>query len=76
MNQNGTIHLVAPSYYNPASGSTRAQVRTDVFGPQQELDDMKFLQSIYYFLIEMGRARAAAILAQRGDHEGARRLMD
>jgi len=37
---------------------------------------MKFLQSIYYFLIEIGRARAAAILAQRGDHEGARRLMD
>jgi len=24
----------------------------------------------------MGRARAAAMLAQRGDHEGARRLMD
>jgi hypothetical protein len=37
---------------------------------------MKFLQYIYYFLIEMGRARAAMMLAQRGDHEGARRLMD
>ena len=37
---------------------------------------MKFLRSIYYFLIEMGRARAAAKLAQRGDHAGAQRLMD
>ena len=37
---------------------------------------MNILQSIYYFLIEMGRARAAAILAQRGDHAGAQRLMD
>jgi hypothetical protein len=37
---------------------------------------MKFLLSIYYFLIEIGRIRAAAILAQRGDHAGAQRLMD
>jgi hypothetical protein len=37
---------------------------------------MKILQAIYNFLIEMGRARAAAILAQRGDHAGAQRLMD
>lgn len=37
---------------------------------------MKILKTIYYFLIEMGRARAAAMLAQRGDHAGARRLMD
>jgi hypothetical protein len=37
---------------------------------------MSFFKSIYYFLIEMGRARAAAILAQRGDHAGAQRLMD
>lgn len=37
---------------------------------------MRILKSIYYFLIEMGRARAAAMLAQRGDHAGARRLMD
>jgi hypothetical protein len=37
---------------------------------------MKILKSIYYFLIEMGRARAAMMLANRGDHAGARRLMD
>ena len=37
---------------------------------------MRILKAIYYFLIEMGRARAAAMLAQRGDHAGARRLMD
>jgi hypothetical protein len=36
---------------------------------------MKFLQSIYYFLIEISRARAAMMLAQRGDYEGVRRLM-
>jgi hypothetical protein len=37
---------------------------------------MKILNAIYYFLIEIGRARAAMKLAQRGDHAGARRLMD
>ena len=37
---------------------------------------MKILKTIYYFLIEMGRARAVSMLAQRGDHAGARRLMD
>jgi len=37
---------------------------------------MKVLKSIYYFLIEMGRARAAMMLANRGDHAGAQRLMD
>ena len=58
------------------SGSIGAQVRDHVFSPQQELDDMKILNAIYYFLIEMGRARAAAKLAQRGDHAGAQRLMD
>jgi hypothetical protein len=58
------------------SRSIGAQIRVDVFGPQQELDGMKILKSIYFFLIEMGRARAAMILAQRGDHAGARRLMD
>ena len=37
---------------------------------------MQILKFIYNCLIEMGRARAAAKLAQRGDHAGAQRLMD
>ena len=58
-----------------SSGSTGAQVWTDVFGPQQELDGMKILNSIYKFLENFGRARAAMHLAAMGDHEGAKRLM-
>jgi len=37
--------------------------------------DMIIIKSIYNFLAEMGRARAATHLAQRGDHRGAKRLM-
>jgi hypothetical protein len=36
---------------------------------------MSILRSIYNFLYDMGRARAAAHLAHRGDYAGARRLM-
>jgi hypothetical protein len=30
---------------------------------------------IYNFFAQMGRARAAAIMARNGDHAGARRIM-
>jgi hypothetical protein len=33
------------------------------------------LKSIYNFLEDIGRARAATHLAALGDHEGARRIM-
>jgi len=36
---------------------------------------MKILKSIYYFLGDIGRVRAASHLAHRGDHAGAQRLM-
>lgn len=36
---------------------------------------MKILKSIYNFLGEVGRVRAASHLARRGDHAGAKRLM-
>jgi hypothetical protein len=36
---------------------------------------MKILKSIYNFLGDMGRVRAATHLAHRGDHVGAKRLM-
>ena len=36
---------------------------------------MKLLKSIYNFLGDMGKARAATHLAQRGDHAGAKRIM-
>jgi hypothetical protein len=36
---------------------------------------MTILKSIYNFLGEMGRVRAAAHLARHGDHAGAQRLM-
>jgi len=35
---------------------------------------MKILNSIYKFLENFGRARAAMHLAAMGDHEGARRI--
>jgi len=43
--------------------------------PQQELDGMKILNSIYQFLEDFGRARAAMHLANLGDREGAKQLM-
>ena len=36
---------------------------------------MKLLKSIYNFLGDMSKARAATHLAQRGDHAGAKRIM-
>ena len=36
---------------------------------------MKILNSIYDFLQEIGRIRAAAYLARRGQHEAAQKLM-
>ena len=36
---------------------------------------MKILKSIYQFLEDFGRARAAMHLAAMGDREGAKRLM-
>lgn len=33
------------------------------------------MQSIYSFLEDMGRVRAATHLARHGDHEGAKRIM-
>ena len=36
---------------------------------------MRILKSIYNFLAEMGRARAATHLARSGDYAGARRIM-
>ena len=36
---------------------------------------MKILKSIYNFLGEVGRVRAASHLARSGDHAGAKRLM-
>jgi hypothetical protein len=36
---------------------------------------MNILKSIYNFLTEIGRIRAARHLAHRGDYEGARRVM-
>ena len=36
---------------------------------------MSVIKAIYNFLGEVGRVRAAAHLARRGDHQGAKRLM-
>jgi len=36
---------------------------------------MKILESIYDFLIEVGRIRAASYLARTGQHEAAQKLM-
>lgn len=36
---------------------------------------MSILRSIYNFLGDIGRARAAAHLAHRGDYAGAQRIM-
>ncbi len=36
---------------------------------------MKILESIYNFLIEVGRIRAASYLARIGQHEAAQKLM-
>lgn len=36
---------------------------------------MQVLKSIYNFLGEMGRVRAATHLARRGDYDGAQKLM-
>jgi len=36
---------------------------------------MRVLKIIYNFLGDMGKARAATHLAQRGDHAGAQRIM-
>ena len=36
---------------------------------------MTLLRSIYNFLGNLGKARAASHLAQRGDHAGAQRIM-
>ena len=36
---------------------------------------MTFLTSIYNFLVEVGRIRAASYLARTGQHEAAQKLM-
>jgi hypothetical protein len=36
---------------------------------------MKILKFIYNFLLQVGRAHAAANLARNGDHKAAKRLM-
>jgi len=36
---------------------------------------MRILKSIYNFLGEVGRIRAATHLARKGDHAGAQRIM-
>jgi hypothetical protein len=36
---------------------------------------MKILKSIYYFLQDMGRIRAASYLARRGQYEAAQKLI-